>query len=175
MAQDGGKVCQPVFTPRKYSWYSFLLEAESIRAIVRSEGLCQWKIPNDTIWNRTSDLPIFFTLRFEFVNNFNKNMKLRLFWMCVCSFKHDTRCNVCPYFSNRAAVDHNDTSQPWSCKREKFVILHCYVYGTAVAQWLRRCATSRKVAGSIPGGVIGIFHWHKILPIALWPWGRLSL
>ena len=46
---------------------------------------------------------------------------------------------------------------------------------TAVAQWLRCCATNRKVAGSIPAGVIGIFHWHKILPIALWPWGRLSL
>ena len=29
---------------------------------------------------------------------------------------------------------------------------------TAVAQWLRCCATNRKVAGSIPGGVIGIFH-----------------
>ena len=28
----------------------------------------------------------------------------------------------------------------------------------AVAQWLRRCATNRKVAGSIPDGVIGIFH-----------------
>jgi len=25
--------------------------------------------------------------------------------------------------------------------------------GTAVAQWLRRCATNRKVAGSIPAGV----------------------
>ena len=33
--------------------------------------------------------------------------------------------------------------------------------GTAVAQWLRCCATNRKVAGSIPDGVIGIFHWHK--------------
>ena len=33
--------------------------------------------------------------------------------------------------------------------------------GTAVAKWLRRCATNRKVAGSIPDGVIGIFHWHN--------------
>jgi len=30
--------------------------------------------------------------------------------------------------------------------------------GTAVAQRLRCCATNRKVAGSIPDGVIGIFH-----------------
>ena len=44
-----------------------------------------------------------------------------------------------------------------------------------MAQWLRCCATNRKVAGSIPAGVIGIFHWHKILSIALWSWGRLSL
>ena len=29
---------------------------------------------------------------------------------------------------------------------------------TAVAQWLRCCATNRKVAGSIAAGVIGIFH-----------------
>jgi len=47
--------------------------------------------------------------------------------------------------------------------------------GTAVAQWLRCCTTNWKVAGSIPAGVIGIFHWHKILPIVLWPWGQLSL
>ena len=32
--------------------------------------------------------------------------------------------------------------------------------GTAVAHWLRCCATNRKVAGSIPTGVIGIFHGH---------------
>ena len=49
-AQDGGKVFQPyapaAFTPRKCSWYSFLLEAESTQghsAIGRI--LCQWKIP----------------------------------------------------------------------------------------------------------------------------------
>jgi hypothetical protein len=27
--------------------------------------------------------------------------------------------------------------------------------------WLRHCATSRKVASSIPNGVIGIFHWSN--------------
>jgi hypothetical protein len=27
--------------------------------------------------------------------------------------------------------------------------------------WLRQCATSQMVAGSIPDGVIGIFHWHN--------------
>jgi hypothetical protein len=30
-----------------------------------------------------------------------------------------------------------------------------------VAQWLRYWTTNRKVAGSIPDGVIGIFHWHN--------------
>ena len=30
--------------------------------------------------------------------------------------------------------------------------------GTAVAQWLRCCATNLKVAGSIPADVSGIFH-----------------
>jgi hypothetical protein len=30
-----------------------------------------------------------------------------------------------------------------------------------VAQWLRYYATNRKVAGSIPDGVIGIFHSHN--------------
>ena len=43
--------------------------------------------------------------------------------------------------------------------------------GIAVAQWVRCCAANRKIAGSIPAGVSGIFYWHKIFPIALWPWG----
>ena len=37
--------------------------------------------------------------------------------------------------------------------------LYCVVVPpvTAVAQWLRRCATNRKVTGSIPAGVSGFF------------------
>ena len=37
-------------------------------------------------------------------------------------------------------------------------VLHCRM-GTAVAEWLTM-VTNRKVAGSIPDDVIGIFHWH---------------
>jgi len=40
--------------------------------------------------------------------------------------------------------------------------------GTKWGSWLRYCATSRKVAGSIPDGVIGTFH-SQILPAALGP------
>ena len=45
---------------------------------------------------------------------------------------------------------------------------------TGWRSWLRHCATSRKVAGSIPDGVIGIFLWHNPSD-ALWPWSWLSL
>ena len=42
-----------------------------------------------------------------------------------------------------------------------YVYIYIYMYmGTAVAQPLRCCATNRKVAGSIPDGVNGIFLWH---------------
>jgi len=40
-------------------------------------------------------------------------------------------------------------------------VVICWSYtnkrGTAVAQWLRYCATNRKVAGSIPAGVSEFF------------------
>jgi len=37
-----------------------------------------------------------------------------------------------------------------------YIYIYIYIYrGTAVAQWLRCCATHRKVAGSIPAGFIG--------------------
>ena len=39
----------------------------------------------------------------------------------------------------------------------RYVNAHLHVVGTAVAQWLRCCATNRKVAGSIPARVSGFF------------------
>ena len=39
--------------------------------------------------------------------------------------------------------------------------LHYKIGGTRWRSWLRHCATSRKFEGSIPDGVIEIFHWHN--------------
>jgi hypothetical protein len=36
--------------------------------------------------------------------------------------------------------------------------IYFYLQGYVVAQLVEHCATSRKVAGSIPDGVTGIFH-----------------
>ena len=68
---------------------------------------------------------------------------------------------------------HTQYPDPWTWSqqfppkhRQQFTYFHGFT-GTVVAQWLRCCATNRKVAGSIPACVI--------LPLALWPWRRLSL
>ena len=45
------------------------------------------------------------------------------------------------------------------------ISLHYWLRGgTRWLSWLRHCATSRKVAGSISDGVIGIFHWQSFRP-----------
>jgi len=63
IAQNGGKVVslthRPFFTPRKYSWYSFLLEAESTPHDNSAIGrIMSMKNSSDSIWNRTSDISI---------------------------------------------------------------------------------------------------------------------
>jgi hypothetical protein len=47
------------------------------------------------------------------------------------------------------------------CPVQRNLVWPLNVGGHAVAQWLRHCAINRKVAGSIPDGVIGISPWHN--------------
>jgi hypothetical protein len=42
-----------------------------------------------------------------------------------------------------------------------YIIYTYYILYTRWRSWLRHCAKNRKVVGSIPDGVIGIFHWHN--------------
>jgi hypothetical protein len=48
---------------------------------------------------------------------------------------------------------HFDKSGAYSQKYSDFFLLYM-----RPLEWLRYCATNRKVTGSIPDGVIGIFH-----------------
>jgi len=59
-----------------------------------------------------------------------------------------------------SAFDEDEllASRPGHFTCRKITPLYIEKTGTAVAQWLRRCATNRKVAGSIADGGIGIFH-----------------
>jgi len=60
-AHEGGKGWQlyapAAFTPRKYSWYSFLLEAELTPGHSAAGRIKSMKNPNDHIETRNHDLP----------------------------------------------------------------------------------------------------------------------
>ena len=42
-----------------------------------------------------------------------------------------------------------------------FSVCSSCMRGTRWRSWMKHCATSRKVTGSIPDGVTGIFHWRN--------------
>jgi hypothetical protein len=52
-----------------------------------------------------------------------------------------------------------DKAQQHACQHN--ILVTIFIGGTQWRSWLRHCATSRKVTGSIPDGVIGIFYWHN--------------
>ena len=74
----------------------------------------------------------------------------------ICSTQHppvNPHSQVFVICGSRAIRD-SDSSTFCANARGTFVI-YIRSFGTAVAQWLRCCATNRKVAGSIPADVIG--------------------
>jgi hypothetical protein len=86
-----------------------------------------------------------FDLKWEcFLQLFPKYFSLQ--WIRIASFCRTQRTDVCRR-SHRVPCIFN------LCTRWR--------WGTRWCGWLRHCATSRKVAGSIPDVVIGIFHWRN--------------
>jgi hypothetical protein len=58
--------------------------------------------------------------------------------------------------SNLAPFERTQLKKEFDCFRVSYWnLFKLYIGILAVAQWLRFCATNRKVAGSIPDGVIG--------------------
>ena len=76
-------------------------------------------------------------------------------WNCLCSL---APCHENTRLTCTKEVSGLNPSYPY-CK-------FCQQYfkrrvGTWWHSWVRHCTKSQKVAGSIPDGVIGIFHWHN--------------
>jgi hypothetical protein len=71
----------------------------------------------------------------------------------ICSLFYDV--SSYPVASNGWLITDNELEGVWKAAVLPKVRYYPGISGT---WWLRNCATSRKVAGSIPGWVIGIFH-----------------
>ena len=81
-------------------------------------------------------------------------------------------CDIIAANAHVPTEDKSEDMQAYLCEELQHILVQL---GTAVAQFLRCCATSRKVAGSIPASVNGFFVDKKTLPIALWSWDRFNL
>jgi hypothetical protein len=47
----------------------------------------------------------------------------------------------------------------WRMSHDQYLMRHTQKGRTRWHSWLSHCATNRKIAGSIPDGVTGIFQW----------------
>jgi hypothetical protein len=69
----------------------------------------------------------------------------------------ELRVSIHPFFQIQAPMYYETNHQIFLNVIMNSMPWDTFVVGTAVAQCLSCCATNRKVAGSIPAGVIGFF------------------
>jgi hypothetical protein len=78
--------------------------------------------------------------------------------VCNVRIPHEYGKNSLPSFSSTGVSSERGWIQSGK-PSHIFLLMHMKTnWGTAVAQWLRYCASNLKVTGSISDGVIGIFH-----------------
>ena len=96
--------------------------------------------------------------------------------LIVCQVTIHKKCSKCLPPARMSTSGHRlpQTSVPgevanWHASKMFLRIMSSFTIGSEYTRvlgprwrsWLRHCATSQKVAGSIPDGVTGIFHWHN--------------
>jgi hypothetical protein len=84
----------------------------------------------------------------------------KMSWFVLPSVNYETRDKFKEPMLAEVLPQTDTTIQNIPCHSQKPTIRVIIGSRTAVAQWLRYCATNQKFDGSIPDGVTGIFHWH---------------
>ena len=69
--------------------------------------------------------------------------------------------NKMTWAGNYARNSKNKSIYKFSIVKWIYFVSAVFCTGKRWRSWLRHCAASRKVAGSIPDYVTGIFHWHN--------------
>jgi hypothetical protein len=118
---------------------------------------------SDTIGNRTRDLPVCSAV-FQPTTPLRSmlNLSLAKVWFPSGCWRYRYRGQMGKWTSGwRKPIDYVPILQLLYVALIQYIPLLQHLGGTRWRSWLWQCATRRKVAGSIPGCVNGIFYWHN--------------
>ena len=109
---------------------------------------CSWNLVECTFGSRNNRVSLLTAE--NLIGSYRKRKRMRLFPHCLYSVDRTMQLFVhCRHWSVEKLL----------AKSQQFYQdIKCL---TVITLWLRCCVTNRKVAGSIPDGVIGIFNWHN--------------
>jgi hypothetical protein len=146
---------RPPLLPRKYSWYSFLLEAESNTGESEAGRITPMRNSNDTIGNRTCDLPACSLVPQQTAHSvpqlMNKQLEIRahgcksshcrLVWIF---YTQNALLRICRYFHILRKI-YISKYRKWEVKAERCILKTCIIYctcseclPTSCTDWLKQ-------------------------------------